>query len=869
MSRIGKKLRMIWRRRQLDRDLNDELRFHLEMKAEEIGDPIEAQRRLGNSTALKEACRELWSFAKVESWWQDIRYAIRMLLKTPGFTLVAIAALSLGIGADTAVFTIANGAFSWNLGLDHVERVVLISFTDAPHRQGFEVSYPDFRDLRSQAKSFVGLAAYQFASVNLSDANHLPDRYYCAKMSANGFFVSEQKPLVGRSFMPDDERPGSSPVVVLTYHVWQGRYGKDPSILGKAIRVNDVPRTVVGIMPPGKRFPEDIDLWIPLIPDAQLEQRDNRSIAVFGRLRDGISVAGARVEIRAISNRIGKQYPDTNKGLIADVQPIAEITGAYDSRPLFVALWAAVGFVLLIACADVANMLLARGAGRMREVSIRVAIGAGRARIVRQLLIESVLLSVAGGFLGWLVALGGLRWFEAGTRGMPKPLWLNLSLDTTAFAYLAAISVGAGILFGLAPALRLARIDIHTAMKEGRPGVAGGLRVLSISNLLVVFEMALCIVLLAGAGVMIRSVMNLYAAPIGVNTADVLTMRIYLPEAKYPSPGDQASFHRRLEDRLDSLAGVKEAAIVSNVPFGGSMPFSYQIDGMEPEPDRSPQISGIVASPSYFRVMELKPLRGRTFTRSDGITGAPVVIVNQKFAAKFWPGEDALGKRLRLVKHYISQPWLTVVGVVPDVLQNSRRSLQPDPLIYLPYPEEPQPGMFIVAKTYIPPGKLSEAFRRTVQSLDENLPVFDISTLKNRLAQHRLSVDLLGGMFSVFAAIALVLASIGLYAVIAHSISQRTQEIGLRMAIGGTRRDILRLVYAEGMRPLIVGIAFGLPGAFGVTHVLRRALIGVSPGDPVTLTLVVLVLTIAGVLGCAIPARRAIQVDPIVALRYE
>jgi putative ABC transport system permease protein len=869
MNRFFNRLRTLRRRRQLDRDLEDELRFHLEMKAEETGDPAEAQRRVGNATALKEACRDLWSFAQLETWCQDIRYAFRTLAKTPGFTLIAVIALALGIGADTAVFTIVHGAFAWNLGLDHVDRVVLVNMIDASRRQEFGASYPDFRDLRSQTQSLAGLAAYSFASVNLSDTASPPDRYHCAMMSANGFFVSEQKPLLGRAFMLDDERPGATPVVVLTYSLWQDRYGKEASILGKSIRINEVPSTIIGVMPPRKRFPEDIDLWTPLIPNAQMEQRGNRTVTLFGRLAPGINMATAKTEMNAIAGRLAKQYPATNAGLTADVQTIAEITGAYNSRPLFAALWAAVGFVLLIACADVANMLLARGAGRMREISIRVAIGAGRARIVRQLLIESTLLSIAGGFLGWLVALGGLRWFDAGTNALVKPPWFNLTLDRTEFVYLAAVSIGTGILFGLAPALRLANIDIHSATKDGGQGVAGGRSVLSLSNLLVVFEMALCIVLLVGAGLMIRSTLNLYRAPIGVDTAGVLTMRVNLPEAKYPLPRDQAAFHRALQTRLDSIAGVQAAAVTSNLPLGRWVSFSYELEGTAPDPNQIPRIGGIVASPAYFDVMRVRPRLGRTFVESDGIAGAPVVLVNESFAGKYWPNEDALGKHLRLVKNQASQPWLTVVGVVPDILQNARRPLDHDPLIYLPYAAEPMREMYIVARTRVAPSALAESFRRAVQSMDENLPVYDVRTLESRLAESRLPVDVLGGMFTIFAAIALLLAAVGLYAVVAHSISQRTQEIGVRMAIGGTRRDILQLVYAQGMRPLLVGMAFGLPAAFGISHVLRTQLVGVSSADPVTFAAVSLVLVLAGVLGCAIPARRAMRVDPIVALRYE
>lgn len=867
MKRWVRKLRM-WRRgRQLDRDLEEEFQFHLDSRAAETGDSANAPVSFGNATALKEACRELRMFPRLDVLWQDLRYAFRTLARTPGFTLVAVVALALGIGADTAIFTIVKGAFSWDLGLDHVDRMILVSLADSSHRQDFGMSYPDFLDLRSQATSLEGLAAYRMASVNLSDNRSLPERYYCVTMSANGFLVSEQKPVLGRGFVADDERPGAPPVAVLSYHVWQDRYGKDPGMAGKTIRVNDVPHTVVGVMPPGKRFPEETDLWTPLIPDAPALQRANRDLMLFGRLPRGGSTAAAGAQLATISTRLAKQFPDSNKGLTAEVQPIGQITGAYNMRPLFAALWVAVGFVLLIACADVAIMLLARGAGRAREISIRVAIGAGRGRILRQLLVESVILSIAGGFLGWLVALGGLRWFDAGTGVVPKPVWLQLSLDGMAFLYLAAVSIGAGIFFGLAPALRLSKIDVYAAIKDGGQGVAGRRRALSLSNGLVALQMALCIVLLSGAGLMIRSTVNLYAAPLGMDPAGVLTMRINLPEAKYPLPESQVHFHRTLQARLEALAGVESAGIVSNLPLGSWIPVSYELEGAVSDPGHSRQTGALVASPTYFRVMGVNPRRGRLLLETDA-AGAPVVLVNETFAHQLWPDGGGLGKRLRLAGNP-SSLWLTVVGIVPDILQNFRNPLEHDPLIYLPFSEDPRREMFIVARTRVPPATLARPFRRAVRNLDENLPVYEVRTLEGRLAESRLTVNLLGAMFAVFAAVALVLATVGLYAVTAHSVGQRTQEIGVRMAVGGTRRDILRLVFAQGIRPLLLGVVLGLPAAFGVTRVLRAVLVGVSPGDPVSFTLVVVVLAAAGVLGCAVPARRATRVDPIVALRYE
>jgi putative ABC transport system permease protein len=877
MNRFRKKLRALWRRRQLDRDLEDELRFHLQMAAEEDsgGTVLDARRRFGNVAGIGERCRDLWTFGRIETWWQDVRYAARTFAHNPGFAAVAVVALGLGIGADTAIFTILDGAIRWNMGLKHSDRVVIVNATDAAHGQNFGGSYPDFRDLRARVKS-LRLAAYQFVPVNVSDPSGLPERYYCVRTSSNGNAVAGQKPLVGRDFTSQDEQPGATPVVLLGHHVWQQRYGGDPSIVGRTIRVDEVPTEVVGVMPPARRFPEDTDLWTPLIPTAAMERRDNRPLMLYGRLAEGVKLSAARVELDTLMRQLASQYPDTDKGLTAEVQPIMMITGAYSMRPLLAVLFGAVGFVVSIACVDVANMLLARAAGRAREISIRVAIGAGQVRIVRQLLIESTMLSLGGGVLGWVVAVGGLRWFDAGTGGLAKPPWLNLKLDGTAFAYLAAISIATGLAFGLAPALRLAKVDIHGALKDGGYGSVGSRRSLRLASALVAFEMALCVMLLAGAGLMIRSAAKLYRTPIGMNPANVLTMRINLPEAKYPREEDLVRFHETLARRLRALPGVEAAAVVSNLPVGGWMAFPYELErsgqaapAMDWATDRLPRLGAIVATADYFRVAQVRARRGRLFTDAEVASGAPVTVVNESFARKTWPGDDPLGKRLRVVRERVAQPWLTVVGVVPDIQQDFRHPLEHSPLIYLPYTQAPQRVAYLAARTAVPPVTLAQAFRTEVQRVDEGLPVYEVRSLENRIAENRLTTSLFGAICTIFAAVALVLAAIGLYSVTAHAVSQRMQEFGIRLAVGGTSGDILRLVLRQGLRPLGYGLAIGLPLAFVVTRLLGAVLAGVSPGDPVTLLAAAAVLTLAGVAGCAIPARRAIRVDPVVVLRCE
>jgi predicted permease len=862
MKRLDKKLRALWKRRQLDRDLQDELQFHLEMAAEESGGATNARRRFGNAASIGERCRDLWTFGRLETLWQDVRYAARTLTGNPGFSAVAVIALALGIGANTAMFTIVNGAFSWDMGLPHKDRIVVVNITDRTHSQDFAATYEDFRDLRGRVRSLAGLAAYEFRAVNVSDQAGLPERYNCVLTSANGNAVAEQKPLLGRDFAPEDEKPGATPVVLMGHRVWQQRYGGDVAIVGRTIRVDEVPVKVIGVMPPGKRFPEDTDFWAPLIPS---ETRQSRGMMLYGRIADGVTLSAARAELNTLVQQLAARRPDGDQGLIAAVQPILAITGAYAMRPLLAVLFGAVGFVLLIACADVANMPLARAAGRAREISIRLAIGAGRARIIRQLLIESTMLSVAGGVLGLAVAIGGLRWFEAGTQHVVKPPWLNLTLDHTAFGYLAAISVATGLLFGLAPALRLAKVDLHSSLKDGGYGTAGGRRTLRLASVLVAFEMALCVTLLAGAGLMIRSTANLYATPIGADITNVLTMRISLPETKYRRDEDEVRFHEALSQRLTALPGVETAAVVSNLPLGGWAQFPYELEGAAASTGRPATLRAIAATADSFRVWKVRARRGRLFTDAE----ASVIVVNESFAAKLWPRGDALGKRLRLVRHGVPEAWLSIVGVTPDILQDFQHPLEHAPLVYLPLALAPPRAAYAIARTAVPPAALAQSFRAAVQEMDGGLAAYEVRSLESRIAQNRLSTSLFGAICTVFATVALVLASIGLYSVTAHSVSQRGQEFGVRMAVGGTSGDIVRLVLRQGLRPLMYGMMVGLPLAFGVTRLLRSALAGVSPGDPATFLISAAVLIAAGVAGCAIPARRAVRVDPITVLRCE
>ena len=802
---------------------------------------------------------------------EDVRYGLRTWATNPGFVTVAVTALALGIGANATVFAITNGVLFKGMPFVDNERILYLSTKNlnrGARRAG--VSYRDYQDWKAQAKSFNGLGAYGFQAFNVSDKTGLPDHYFGSRMASNNFQLIGQKPVIGRDFISADEQPGAPPVAILGYGIWETRYGKNPAIIGQTIRINDVPTTVVGVMQRGIVFPGQADLWTPLIPSADEKQkREVRNFSVIGLLAPGATEKSAGAEMETITHNLQIAYPVTNQGISGVVHTFSEEFNGPQITALFLALMGAVGFVLLIACANVANLLLARAIGRSREISIRVALGAGRWRVIRQLLVESLMLSITGGALGWLISKWGIRAFDAAVAGQ-KPAWMDFSMDYKGFAYLAAISIGTGLLFGLAPALRLSKLDVNNALKDGGRGSSGGGRGKYLSGLLVVAEMALAVILLAGAGVMIRSFLNVYTARIGVNTKNVLVMRLFLPEGKYPRDDDQVSFHQRLKARIDALPGVEVSTIAVTMPTGGGMNLPYELEGAPPVDEKNrQQITVLVISPDYFRAMDVGGLRGRFFTDSDGVAGPPVAIVNQRFAEKFWPSDDPIGKRFRLYDRGKPEAWLAVVGVVPNILQNDVSVREYDPLIYVPYRQKPLRDMSLMARTRVPPGSLGAAFRREVQAVDDNLPVYNLRTLEERLEINNWPFRVFGSLFAIFAGIALLLSSIGLYAVIAHSVSQRTQEIGVRLALGASGTNILRLIFAQGMVQSGVGLAIGLAGAFGLTRVLKAVLSNVSPTDPPTFITVSLLLAAAAALGSLLPARRAMRVDPVVALRNE
>ena len=810
----------------------------------------------------------------------DLRYALRMMRKNAGFTAAAVAILAVGIGVNAVVFTVTNAVlFNGFRLVDRNDRILYLGT-----QPGCCVSYPDFEDWRNHATSFDAMGAVADLRIVLSEAARFPETYTATRVTANSFQILGQRPILGRDFSASDETAGAAPVAILSYGFWERRYAKDPSVIGRTVRINAIPTTVIGVMAEGFSFPQNQELWVPLVPSVDLRRREARNLwFAFGRMADGATIHSTRAEMETLGHQLAATYPTTNEGVLPVIQNFHQFFVGPNAAATYMALWGAVGFVLLIACANLANLLLARAMGRSREISVRIALGAGRWRVVRQLLVESVTLSTCGGFLGWWIAKWGIRVYEA-TANPPARSWssqlLDYSMNIDVVTYLIAISIGTGVLFGLVPAVRLAKLDVNTALRDGGRGTAGGKRRRNLSDVLIVGEVALAVVLLAGAGVMTRSFLNIYNADLGIHTENVLTAFLSLPDVRYPGADEQVAFFDRLKSRVETAPGVDSVAMVDTLPGQRSRRMPFELDGAAPVdnvpaqgkpgvPGR-PSAASLIVSPDYFGTLGAQILSGRDFNDADRASGVPAAVVNQRFASTYWEGDDSLGKRFRFVDGKTQGPWLTVVGVASNIVQGDATRQDVEPVVYLPYQQRPAAGMWVLARTRTPPGNLGNIFRAEVTALDPELSIWlGPFSLTERLAGGYWSRGLSGALLVIFAAIALFLASIGLYAAIEHSITQRRQEIGVRMAIGATAHDIFRLVLAQGMRPVGIGLAVGLLVSLAVNRVLQSQLIRVSSADPMAYVIASITLIGGAVLGCLIPARRAMSVDPLVALRDE
>ena len=803
---------------------------------------------------------------------QDIRFAIRVILKDRWFTGVAALALGLGIGVNTTVFTFVNAVLMKGLPFDRSHEIFYVATRLLPEGDPNGVSYPDFLDWKAQSTAFADLGAFRNATMNVSEAGRPPERVSGLFVTANTFQILRQRPFLGRDFRPDEDRKESAPVVIIGYNLWRTRYGSDRSVLGRTIKVNDVACTIIGVMPEGMRFALTNDMWRPLVPDANLERRDQRGIEVLGRLKPGVARSRAEEDMTTIALRLQQEYPTSNKNVDAELMTFNERYNSGPIRYIFLVLLGAVGFVLLIACANVANLLLSRSVHRAREIAVRFALGASRPQVIRQLLIESTLLACLGGLLGLGLTYFGVRAFEAAVSDVGKPFWIVFSIDPVVFGYFALISIATGILFGLAPALQVSRTNVNDILKEGGRGTAGGRRARRLTSVMVIAELALTLVLLAGAGLMMRSFLKLYSLDIGIESSNLLTMRTQLSQQRYPSLEQRRVFADAILTRLGALPGVLHASLTSYIPMMGGDRRQFSIEGRaQPADLEAPGASVLIVTPSYFDTLGVTAQRGRFFRDIDGAAGSEVIVVNERFAARFFPGEDALGRRIRLnsIREADTEPWLTIVGIAPTVRQSNPQDLQPDAVIYQTFRQRPLQGMNILLRTAGPQASIVASVREAVQAIDPEQPVFAVQTMDEVLAQSRWPYRVFGTMFVLFALIALVLSTVGIYAVTSYAVAQRVQEIGVRMALGAQPRQVSWLILRSGLSQLGIALLLGLPGAWGVGQALASILAQIPPTDPVTFVGIILLLTTVTLAACLIPSWRATRLDPLTALRVE
>jgi predicted permease len=808
--------------------------------------------------------------------WQDVRYAVRRLVEAKWFTLAAVSALSLGIGANATVFTFVNAVLLRGLPFEDPEQIVAIE-TENERGQTLGVSLPDYQDLRDQSATLSSLAASLGSTINLSDDEQAPERVQGAYVTHDFFDVIGEQPIRGRGFSANDDLPGAEPVVLIGHSIWQNRFGGADDAVGRTVRVNSLIATVVGVMPENMRFPDNTDLWIPqanLPAASDTGNRGTRSFNVTGRMAPGVTLEQTRTELDAIGARLAEAYPDTNADLGPEVTLFEEQVNGGEIRIVFLSLMGAVAFVLLIACANVANLLLAQSAERAKEIAVRVSLGATRTRIVRQLLVESLLVAILAAGLGFVFSLGGIRWFDSVTQNVGKPYWMVFSLDGIVFAFMAAVCVGTAVLFGLAPALHVSRTDVNEILKEGARGGSSGVRARRWAGTLIVGEIALTLVLLAGAGFMMRSFMNLYRLDVGVETEALVTTQIYLPLTKYPEPAMQMAVWDDLLDRLNGSAVLQGRALTTALPVSGGGAQGAEFDGREAEPGETrPLVTTMSVSDGYFETLGIETLQGRRFNRDDGTDGAEVAIVNQRFVDMHFTDGDALGRRVRLGAVDGDTPlqsrWLTVIGVVPNVRQRNVQELEPDPIVYSPMRQSPNRIVSLLTRSSSDEATVIAHLREVMRSVEPDVPLADAMSLDAQLAQERWPFRVFGTLFALFAGIALTLSGIGLYAVTAHSVVQRVREFGIRASLGAEPKAISRLALSRVLRHLAIGLPLGALGAYGVGRLLSSLLVQTSPGDPVTLVGVVLVMVTVAVLACLVPARRAARIDPVVALRVE
>ena len=875
LMEIGRRLGMFLGRRKFDPDLDEEMQLHRELKEAELkGAGIEAQdahymakRKFGNTLRLREESREAWGWGWLEDVLQDMRYGLRMLRKSPGFTTVGVLTLALGIGANTSIFSIINSVLLRPLAFPESQQLVHIATANGP-RTHAGATLPGFFDWQGRNRSFQGLAASWQNDANLLDDKG-PEKVRDAIVTADLFSVMGVQPLLGRLFQPADDRLGYEHIVVLSYGFWQRRYGGDPAIIGNEIAVDSTSYTIAGVLPRGFHYPGLTDLWLPMGvgEEALIGFHDNRRIRamdVVGRLKDGLTIERATADLNIVTEQLAKEYPATDSGWRVQMIPLEEEMVGASRRALFTLMGAAV-FVLLIACANLASLLLARGAVRAKEFSIRGVLGGSRLRMVRQVVTESVLLGLLGAAAGALLAYTSeaaiLAWIP---HDMPR--FDEIHLDGRALAFTLGLSIVTSIAFGLVPAFQATRVNLQSTLKAGG-SQAGGNSIPLLRKALIIGEIACAVVLIAGAVLLTESFVHLLQVRPGYNPENIITGTIGFPDS-YPTPKEQIRFTKQVIANLKAVPGVRDVAGTSLLPLinfkRGAGP--VQVVGEPADADHEQYAEWTTVTPEFFHAMQIPVVSGRTFTDAEDAPKSGPIVINQTAARVFWPDRNPIGKHLKF--QMLEAQDREIIGVVGDVKQNGLAAPS-QPEIYVPFYGVGRPYVTFIVRTERDPGSFARRLADEVHKVDSTFPVYDVRTLEQLSSQslnpNRFYLRLLG----TFGLTALVLAAVGIYGLVSFSVAQRTRELGVRMTLGALPSGILKMIMGQGLRLTIAGLAFGLLGAAMLSRFIASLLYGVTPTDPLTLAAASAVIIASAMAACYIPARRAMRVEPIVALRDE